>query len=290
MSVLLRAILLMVTAMLCFALADLCLKLAARSLPIGQVMLALGIGVGIIFATILKIQNEPLFQRDFWNRAVMLRNGGEVWASIFMFQALAFAPLSTVSVIMQTLPLCLILTAALFLKEKVGIRRISAVLVGFIGAIIVIRPGFDDFNIYSGFAILGVLGMAARDTGSHITPASISTNRLSFYGAIFITLTGIMILAATEPPIWPEPAAWGFLTGLCILATFGFITSINAMRMVDVSIISPFRYTRIIFALIIGIFILDETVDMLTAIGSVMIVGAGLYSWLREQHLARHGR
>ena len=280
----------MISGMLCFALADLCLKLAAQMMPIGQVMLSLGIGCTFIFGLMLTAQKEALFKIDIWNRAVMLRNGGEVWATIFMFQAIANAPISTVSVIMQTLPLCLTLTAALFLGEKVGVRRISAILVGFIGALIVIRPGFDEFNVYSGFAILGVLGMAARDTGSHIAPASNSTTRLAFYGALFITLTGFAILAFTDAPVWPTNKAWLYLAGLTGLATCGFVTTINAMRVVDVAIISPFRYTRIIFALLIGIFILGETIDVPTAIGSTMIVGAGLYSWLRERHLAQHGR
>ena len=290
MSIVLRAILLMTTAMLFFAIADLCLKLAATTLPLGQVMLALGVGAGTIFAIMLKVSGEPLLRGDFWNGAVMLRNGGEAFASIFMFQAIAFAPLSTVSVIMQTLPLCLILSAALFLGEKVGIRRVSAILVGFLGALIVIRPGFDDFNIYSGFAVLGVIGMAARDTGSRIAPASISTTRLSFYGTISITITALIILYSNDGPVWPTATAWGYLAGLSLLATGGFFTSITAMRMVDMSISSPFRYTRIIFALIIGVFILNETIDTVTLIGSALIVGAGLYSWLREQHLAKYGR
>ena len=287
MSHTLRAILLMISAMLLFAFADLCLKLAATTLPLAQVLFGLGLGSGLIFAIMLKLSGEPLFRPDFWHRAVMLRNGGEVFASIFMFQAIAFAPLSTVSVIMQTLPLCLIVIAALFLGETIGIRRISAILLGFFGAVIVIRPGFGDFNIYSAFALIGVLGMAARDVGARITPESISTIRLSFYGTFAITISAIIILCFTERPIWPTPAAWAYLAGLAILATGGFLTSITAMRMVDISVISPFRYTRVIFALSIGIFILDETIDMLTLLGSTFIVGAGLYSWVREQRIAR---
>ena len=287
MSVTLRAILLMISAMVLFAFADLCLKLAATTLPLGQVLLGLGLGSGCIFALMLKVKRQPLFRRDFWHHAVLLRNGGEVFASIFMFQAIAFAPLSTVSVIMQTLPLCLIVIAALFLGETIGIRRISAILIGFLGAVIVLRPGFGDFNIYSGFALIGVLGMAARDVGARVAPNTISTIRLSFYGTFAITVSAIIILCVTESPIWPTPSAWAYLAGLAILATGVFLTSISAMRMVDMSVISPFRYTRVIFALAIGVFLLDETVDFITVLGSTLIVGAGLYSWVREQQLSQ---
>lgn len=279
----------MIIGMFCFTMADLFIKLVSKTLPLGQIMLFLGIGSAVIFGVILKASGQPLYKPDFWSRPVMLRNIGEIWASLFIFHALAHAPLTTVSVIMQTMPLFLTLAAALFLGESVSWRRTSALLVGFLGTLIVLRPGMGEFDLYASFAVLGVLGMTMRDIGARLAPASVSTMRLSFYGTLSLVLTGsLMLMATSETMVWPTHQAWGQISGMILMATCGFAVTINAVRMVDVAVIAPFRYVRIIFAVAAGMFFLGEQIDTPTAIGSTLIVAAGLYSWLRERKLAQH--
>ena len=139
----LRGIIYMITAMACFTVGDMCVKLASQELPSGQVMIALGLGCTIVFGFMLIRSGEPMWSRAFLERPVVLRNVGEIIGSYGMFMSLAFLPLSTVTAITQTLPLLLTLIAALFLGEKVGVHRLTAVVVGFIGSLIVIRPGMD---------------------------------------------------------------------------------------------------------------------------------------------------
>ena len=223
----LRGILLVVASMACFTFADLCLKLSNESLPTGEVMMAFGIGCAIGLFLILYRRGERVWNRAFFEPSVVLYNFGEVVATIGIFVAFAYALLSLVSMIMQTLPLVLKLFAFLFLKESIGIHRISAVALGYVGVVMIILPGMDDFNLYSLIAVFGVLGMSMRDIGSRLTRKSISTILLSFYSSLLVTLTGV---------------------GLVLLTT--------ATRMGESSVISSFRYTRIFFASTVGVMIL----------------------------------
>ena len=203
----LRGILLMVASMASFTFADLFLKLSTESLPTGEVMMAFGIGCAIGFYLILYQRGERVWNRAFFEPSVVLHNFGEVVATIGIFVALAYAPLSLVSMIMQTLPLVLTLFAFLFLKESIGVHRISAVAVGFVGVLMIIRPGMDDFNLYSLIAVFGVLGMLMRDIGSRLTPKSISTMLLSLYSSLLVTLARVGMLCGTEWLLWPNSQA-----------------------------------------------------------------------------------
>jgi len=208
-----RGIGLMIVSMACFTLADLFLKLSSEVLPTGEVMLAFGVGCGVAFYAILRKRGEDIWSRAFFEPSVVLHNVGEIVATIGIFVALSLAPLSLVSMIMQTLPLLLTLFAFLFLKEKIGIHRISAVLVGFVGVMLIIRPGMDDFNVYTLIAVFGVLGMAMRDIGSRLTRKSISTILLSFYSSVLVAVTGICMLYGTAGLLWPDMVTWFYLIG-----------------------------------------------------------------------------
>ncbi len=130
-----------------FTFADLFLTLSTESLPTGEVTMAFGIGCAIGFCVILERRGRRGSTRAFFEPSVMLHNFGEVVATVGIFVGLACSPLSLVSMIMQTFPLVLTLFAFLFLKERIGIKRVGAVAVGFVGVLIIIRPGISDFNL-----------------------------------------------------------------------------------------------------------------------------------------------
>jgi drug/metabolite transporter (DMT)-like permease len=248
-------------------------------------MMAFGIGCAIGFYLILYRRGERAWNRAFFEPSVVLHNFGEVVATIGIFVALAYAPLSLVSMIMQTLPLVLTLFAFLFLKESIGIHRISAVAVGFVGVLMIIRPGMDDFNLYSLIAVFGVLGMSMRDIGSRLTRKSISTILLSFYSSLLVTLTGVGMLYGTEGLLWPNSQTWLYLFGMIVLGGVGLVLLTTATRIGELSVISPFRYSRIFFASAVGVMILGETIDFMTYFGGALIVVAGIYVWIRERRL-----
>lgn len=284
-----RGIGLMIVSMACFTLADLFLKLSSEVLPTGEVMLAFGVGCGVAFYAILRKRGEDIWSRAFFEPSVVLHNVGEIVATIGIFVALSLAPLSLVSMIMQTLPLLLTLFAFLFLKEKIGIHRISAVLVGFVGVMLIIRPGMDDFNVYTLIAVFGVLGMAMRDIGSRLTRKSISTILLSFYSSVLVAVTGICMLYGTAGLLWPDMVSWFYLIGMVVMGGLGLVLLTTATRIGELSVISPFRYTRIFFASAVGMFVLGETIEVSTYSGGGLIMVAGIYVWYRERRLETVG-
>lgn len=283
-----RGIVLMIASMAIFTLADLFLKLSTQTLPTGQVTMAFGIGCSIGFFVILVRRREKIWSRSFFEPSVMLHNFGEVIATIGIFVALALAPLSLVSMVMQTLPLVLTLFAFIFLKEKIGLHRIAAVCVGFVGVFLIIRPGFDDFNAYTLIALLGVVGMAMRDIGSRLTRKSISTILLSFYSSVMVIFTGAGMLYGTNGLQWPDVATWFYLVAMIVLGGLALVLLTTATRTGELSVISPFRYTRIFFAAVVGLFVLGEEIQHWTYAGAMLIILAGIYVWYRERiaHMA----
>ena len=201
--------------------------------------------------------------------------------------ALIHASLSIVTALLQTMPLILTAMAAIFLKEKVGIRRLTAILVGFAGVLLVIRPNVDGFNAYSLFALLGALGLAARDFSARIVPRHISIAGLSFYGSLSVVLTGLIFMLFSGGWVLPEGIMILHCFGLIITGALGLWCVSTAMSLADVSAISPFRYVRIVFGMGAGVIVFGEHLDIPTLVGSAIIVSAGLYSWHRERRLVQ---
>ena len=282
----LRAIILMVIGMFFFMMGDLFLKLSSQGIALGIVTIILGAGMSAVFLAMMIRNGDRLWDRKYRHPAMAMRCIGESIGIIGVIVAVANAPLSSVTAIMQSLPLVLTFMGAVFLKETVGIRRITALILGLIGVLIIIRPGMDGFDAYATITLVGVLGMAIRDFGTRIMPNDISTAALSFYGSVMIFITGFGMMLVTDDWAMPTNPYLLYSGGLIITATIGTLLVSTAMRLGDVSVISPFRYIRIVFGVGAGVIILDETVDMPTIIGSVIVIGAGLYSWLRERKLA----
>lgn len=284
----LRGSILMALAMAAFALEDMFIKLAADTLPTGQVLLLLALGGTVVFAGLALWQGARLLSVAALHRGVLLRTAGEVIGSIGLITALALTPLSSVSAIMQATPLFITLCAALFLGEQVGWRRWSAIIAGFGGVLLVIRPGGDAFTLLSLFAVLGVIGLGIRDLATRMVPPAFSSMLLAFYAfaALIPTAIGMMVVEGTA---WvnPSPLAWLWMLGANGVGLGAYAMIIAATRTGEISVVAPFRYTRLLFALVIGMAIFAERPDALTLLGAAVIVGSGLYALIRAARLQR---
>jgi len=201
----LRAILLMVVGSFLFMLADLFMKLSTQTMSLGLVTMMLGGGMALFFVGLMLRSNTPFFDRRYLHFAMVMRCTGEVIGISGVITALAYSPLATVTALMQSLPLLLTVMGAVFLKERVGWRRIVALCVGMIGVLIIIRPGMAGFDFYATLTLVGVAGMAIRDFGTRIMPKEISTAALSFYGSVTIVLAGVGMVVVTgdwRGPVW----------------------------------------------------------------------------------------
>ena len=278
----LRSIMLMIVAMACFTLADMLIKIASRTLPVGQIMMMLGIGSTLVFWSLMRLKREPVLFAPLRQPAVILRNIGDFIAALSMCLALAYVPLSTIGAVIQMVPLMITAVAALFLGERVGIRRLSAILVGFAGVLLILQPGRADFDAMVILALVAAIGMTARDVGTKLISQDLSTLLLSLYGSAFFTLSGAVLLLVTGGATLPDSGMMWLFLAMIALGSLGYIFVTTAVRLGDMSVVSPFRYSRLLFSVAIGILILDETVDAMMLSGCALTIGAGLYIWRRE--------
>jgi drug/metabolite transporter (DMT)-like permease len=283
----LRGSLLMVLAMAVFALEDMFFKWSAVGMPIGQILLASGLFGWAVFAVMARREGRRTFSRAALHPAVMWRNTGEMIGSFAYITAIASVPLATVSAVLQAMPLAVTLGAALFLGEQVGWRRWTAIFVGFLGVVLVIRPGMVGFEVNLLWVLITVPALAVRDLASRRVPADCSTAQVSAWGLMAVSLLGAGVLAFGPAPIWPTAWQAFVLLGALVFGTTGYWAITAATRTGEVSIVAPYRYTRLIFAILIGAFVFAEWPDRMTLIGAALIIGAGIYSFLRERSRMR---
>jgi drug/metabolite transporter (DMT)-like permease len=283
----LRGSLLMVLAMAGFAAEDLFVKMLSEDIPVGQILMMLGGGGCTVFAIAARAQGTRLISPVLLTRPVILRNLGEIIAAVTYVTSLALADLSTVSAILQATPLAVTLGAALFMGAQVGWRRWSAILVGLAGVLLIVRPGMDAFDISSVFAVIAVVGLAIRDLATRAIPSEVSSMQLSCYAFGTMVPTGAILLIFQGGAAMPSPVAWAYLLGALIFGVMGYYFIVGAMRIGEIAAVTPFRYARLIFALILGMTLLGERPDVWTLVGAAIIIGSGLYTLVREQRLAR---
>ncbi|WP_424986332.1 DMT family transporter [Microbulbifer sp. S227A] len=282
----LRGAALMTLAMLGFAVEDMFVKLLAGVFPTWQIIGILGVGGACVFGTLTLLRREILFPRAALSRTVLVRNLGELIGTVGFVTAIALTPLSSASAILQATPLAVTLGAALFFHEPVGWRRWSAILAGFVGVLLIIRPGMDAFDPLSLFAVMGVVGLALRDLATRNVPRATSSFQLSFLA--FMTLIPAALLLSFYSPrglVMPEASHWGLILGAVVMGVASYYAIVAAMRIGEVSFVTPFRYSRLIFALVIGMAVFHETPDMPMLIGATIIVGSGIYTLWRERKL-----
>ena len=277
----------MIAAMAGFAVEDTLLKAATETLSLGQVLIMFGLGGAFVFACVLLLRRQPLYVPDVVSKPMRVRVFFEITARMFCTLAISLMPLSAATVIMQATPLVVVIGAALFFGEKVGWRRWTAIVVGLIGVLIIIQPGTDSFSALSIIAVIGVLGFAGRDLASRAAPASLSTSILGLYGFVAIAVAGGLFL------VW-QPAAFLlpsievslFLLGAVLFGVGSYTCLMIAMRTGEVSAVTPFRYTRLIFGIALGIAIFGEQLTLSMVIGSGLIVLSGLFILWRSKQVA----
>ena len=268
----------MIAAMACFALEDVLIKSAATLLPLAEVMVIFGLLGALIFAATARLTKTPLLHPAVLSRPMLMRAGSEVLARLFYFLAITLAPLSSATAILQATPLVVVAGAALFLGERVTAGRWLAILAGLGGVMVMLRPGAESFTPASGFAVLGMLGFAARDLASRAAPKTLGLATLGFYGFVAVVIAGAAFaLWQGTLLVWPGKPALLTLAGAALVGTLAYASLMRAMRTGDVSAVTPFRYSRLIFGLGFGVLWFGETLHPPVLAGTALIVASGLY-------------
>ena len=271
-----RGSLFMILSMAGFAVEDAFIKAAARQMPVGQVLIVMALVGMAAFAALARRAGDPPLPRGVLSRTMALRSGFELAGRLLYALAIALTPISTASAILQATPLVVVLGAALVFGERVSPGRWAVIALGFAGVLVILRPGLDGFDMLSLLAIGGMLGFAGRDLATRAAPPALSNAQLGVAGFAVLGVSGLVILSVTGGATLPSASGAGLLAGACGFGILGYGALTVAMRTGEVSAVTPFRYTRLLFAMVLGIGVFGERPDGATLIGAAMIVGCGV--------------
>jgi drug/metabolite transporter (DMT)-like permease len=278
-----RSALFMAIAMAGFTTSDAVSKYVIGDISFGQLLFVRGVMATAIIALIA--WKNGLFSqwRGLMHKSIGWRCVGELGATLSFMAALSHMPLANINAVNQALPLAVTMCAALFLKETVGWRRWIAIAVGFSGVMIVVRPGMEGFTSWSLLALLCVAFCALRDLATHSIPQEIPSLLVSTLTAAIVTVAGGLLIV----PLGGWAPVSGFELGLmgaaAIILLFGYHFLIMSMRVGDISFVAPFRYTGLLWAILLGFLVFGDIPDAAMILGSSIIVGSGVYTLYRER-------
>ncbi len=281
-----RGIVAMVAATALFCCGDALMKLSATTLPTTETMFVRS-AVSALLVSCFAVWTGAF---RAWRRAMVpamgLRAGSDATASLFFQAALGRMPFADIMAVLQMAPLMLTAGSAVFLGEKVGWRRWSAVAVGLFGALLIVKPGTSAFTWWAIAAILAVILGTARDIATRRIDPALPTAlimALSAFAVAFVSLLG----AAFEVWIMPSGTELLMLLSAGVFSMLGQLSLITAVRSAEISVVAPFRYAGIVWALLLGLAIWGHIPDAVALFGIVAVAVAGIYTYHRESVLRR---
>ncbi|WP_170556886.1 DMT family transporter [Ruegeria atlantica] len=283
-----HGILLIIGSMAAFALEDMFIKHLSITVPTGQIMIALGLVCGLVFVALSLATRKRILDPVAWQGLPLARAGTEAVGALTFVTALSLVELSTVAAVFQAMPLAVTMGAALFLGEHVGWRRWSAIGIGFIGVLMIIRPGLEGFQPESLFVVATVIAIAARDLITRKLDVRVASSVVAMQAYIAVALAGVVLMVFTAQPIVPlQSSQFGSYIGAMGFGVLGYYGIVTAMRIGEASALTPFRYSRLVFSIAAGMLMFGERPDLMTITGASLIIGSGMYTFLRERRLAR---
>ena len=281
----LKGAMLMAAAMTCFTANDSAIKLLAGEVPLMQVVFLRGCLTSILIAALasrmgaFRVRIAP---RDW--RIILFRSVAEGLAAWVFLNALYQMPIADLTAILQALPLAVTLGAAVFFGEPVGWRRWAAIGVGFLGVLLIVKPGTSMFTPYALLGVATVVFAAARDLSTRRLSKEVPGLFVTFVSAVVVGAMG-GLMGFTEDWIVPTPGQWFNIAFAAVMILIAYWGIIQAMRTGDVAVVAPMRYTGLLAAMIAGIAVFGEWPDALMLTGALIVVASGLFSFWRERRL-----
>ena len=278
--------LLMIASMASFTVNDTLVKLTDGAVPLFQLIFLRGLlTTALILATVGRLGpiHLNIGMRD-WG-IIALRIIAEIGGTFFFLSALFNMPLGNVTAILQVIPLSVTLASALVLREAVGWRRTLAILIGFCGVLLIVKPGAAGFNIWSVYALIAVVCVTVRDLATRQLSRGVPSMTVTLVTAASITTAAG--LASIGTPWVPVSVDLGLLiAGASVFILGGYFFSIQVMRVGDVSFVAPFRYTGLIWALVLGWFVFGDWPGWMTLTGAFIVVATGIFTLYRERKVS----
>jgi len=278
----LLAIVTTVLAMGSFLANDTITKFVSPSLPLTQIIVIRGLfASALLLAAVLATGGAPGLRRMF-DAVVLWRGVTEVAATYFFLTALFNMPIANVTTLFQVVPLIMTILAVVFLGERVGIRRWTAIGVGFLGVLLVMRPDTGAFSHFSVFVLLAAVVVAVRDLLTRRIDGNISTLVVS----LATSLQVLVVAAAFSPfedwaPVGAAEIAWLGAASVCLIG--GYVFVVFSLRVGEMSVVAPFRYTVILFSLLAGYLVWGDVPSLSAVAGIALIAGSGIFVFFRER-------
>ncbi len=270
-----------------FLINDTQIKLVSTEMPLGEIILLRGILATVLVVPIVVITGAHVHLAQLVHRAVFWRTVAEILAAYLYLLALFHIPIANANAILQVIPLMITASAAIFLGEVVGWRRWTAIAVGFAGVLIVIRPGLAGFNAFSLLTLASVVFITLRDMTTRMMPRGVPALLIALITAAAVGATGpVFALVVGEQWVMPSARALALLTGAVVFLIGGYMTAVEFMRHGDIAVVAPFRYTVILWAMVVGFVVWGEAPDAAMLVGSAIIIATGVYTFHRERRLS----
>ncbi|MEC5291677.1 DMT family transporter [Aurantimonas sp. C2-6-R+9] len=278
-----RAAIFMLVAMAGFVVNDTFVKLTSEELSPPQIMAVRGVAASLLLFLLAWRMGALRPMRLALQPRLLLRTGADFMATLSYLTGLSQMPIANASAIFQALPLTVTLGAAVFLHEPVGWRRWAAIGVGFVGVIIIVRPGTDGFSVYSLSVLAAVVFSAIRDLATRRMDRAIPSLFISLMAAVAVSLLGWILIPFTGgwQPVSAANALWLSCAAVSIIV--GYIFIVQSMRTGDMGFVAPFRYSVLLYALVIGVVVFDDWPSTPVLLGSAIVVASGLYTLYRER-------
>jgi drug/metabolite transporter (DMT)-like permease len=275
----------MVASMAGFSCNDAFIKSVAGDVPLFQAVFLRGLIATALLGGLAWWQGAHRFRpgrRD--RRRIGLRCVAEIGGTVCFLTALFNMPIANASAILQSVPLAVTLAAALVFGEPVGWRRYLAIAIGFAGVIIIVRPGSDGFTGYAVWALAAVVFIVARDLVTRRLTPDVPGTTVAFVTSLALTVAAGLAAVATDwAPVGPGHVLVLTVAALCLIV--GYIFGVRTMRVGEIGFVQPFRYTLLVWAMLLGIVMFREWPDGWMLAGSAIVVGTGLFALHRERRL-----
>ena len=278
-----KGIAFMLLAMAAFAVGDVFIKMAGLFLSSAQIMLVLISSGLVLYAVIAVIRGDTLRDSRALKSVLLIRYAAEMIGLMGMIMSLTKVPLPIVGAVVQAAPILVAGGAVIFLKEVVSWRRWTSIAMGFVGVLFVIQPGEEGFDYAVMWPILALVAFSVRDLVTRLTPPDMSSASIAtFTMASALPFTTAWVFLNGEMFLPPE-LDWIIIICMVIFGSIGYLFLVSSLRLGNLSAIMPFRYSRIVFLLVLGILMFGEIPSFSMLIGSALIVASGIYIIWRER-------
>ena len=266
----------------CYVMSDIFMKFLSSEISMFQITFLRGLLVTFFLFSYCYISKASFFIREWKDRFVIaIRSILEVIMTYTFLAALFNMNVANANAILQLIPLMVLLGSFAFLRQSPKTHEWIAVVFGCLGAVIIIRPGALDFNFYTIHALVAVFCLAARDLLTVRLNKKIPSNIVAFYSALMLTLASFLL--SKEPVHFGHLSNSLFILYTAIFVSIGYIASVAAMRFGDVTFVSPFRYTALLWAMAMGFIFFQEIPKFTTLLGGLIIILAGIYIFYKSK-------